>query len=239
MFNAYATAGNSSKAYCRRGCGQLAAPRSLLIESPGWATWTPQRRPMPSGRQFFLVAIHMRHMASRNQVGGKQGYCCCSWVPGTKGGSSPARPKGDAPRLACKRRRSLQATRRVGLEPLGRRVERQPPAPACGTCTMMARRSESLAMLSPHFLQEARPLLAYSARYSFSAGSAMTTPPPPTESFALRLGWMRRWQQSAVLARSTGRIAAKPAPWLLKGERRTIDPQPNRAQLSFDQRSIS
>lgn len=44
---------------------------------------------------------------------------------------------------------------------------------------MSARRSESLAMLSPHFLQEARPLLAYSARYSFSAGSAIAAAPAP------------------------------------------------------------
>lgn len=31
------------------------------------------------------------------------------------------------------------------------------------TCTMMAIRSESLAMFSLHFLHDARPLLAYSA----------------------------------------------------------------------------
>lgn len=39
-----------------------------------------------------------------------------------------------------------------------------PPARPRRTCTMMAMRSESLGILSLHFLQEARPLLAYSTR---------------------------------------------------------------------------
>lgn len=37
------------------------------------------------------------------------------------------------------------------------------------TCTMMAIRSESFAMFSLHFLQDARPLFAYSALYSLSS----------------------------------------------------------------------
>lgn len=48
----------------------------------------------------------------------------------------------------------------------GRAALRPRPGPAGPrrTCTMMAMRSESLGILSLHFLQEARPLLAYSTR---------------------------------------------------------------------------
>lgn len=101
-------------------------------------------------------------------------------------------------KIGCDRPRSSEKRGRAAPERRGERRERSPglappaavpsgaagstrPPPAAaprrGTCTMSARRSESLAMLSPHFLQEARPLLAYSARYSFSAGSAIAAAP--------------------------------------------------------------
>lgn len=88
-------------------------------------------------------------------------------------------------KIGCDRLRSSERRGRAAPERRGGRRERSPglapppavpsgaagstrPPPAAapprGTCTMSARRSESLAMLSPHFLQEARPLLAYSAR---------------------------------------------------------------------------
>lgn len=64
-----------------------------------------------------------------------------------------------------------QAPRGVGAAGPARSSGQALPAPARQrsrrpprTCTMMAMRSESLGMLSLHFLQEARPLLAYSTR---------------------------------------------------------------------------
>lgn len=87
-----------------------------------------------------------------------------------------ARPSGSAP---PRRAQGAEPRPGPGAEPSGQPARPPARAPPRGTCTMRARRSESLAMLSPHFLQEARPLLAYSARYSFSAGSAIAAAEPP------------------------------------------------------------
>lgn len=91
-----------------------------------------------------------------------------SGAPRGVGATLPASPRARlrAPRGAVRPKpRGTTTTGAPGntAEPRGQRR----------TCTMRARRSESLAMLSPHFLHDARPLLAYSARYGLSPVSAI------------------------------------------------------------------
>lgn len=79
---------------------------------------------------------------------------------GRTGSSSGHRPRADPERPA-----RPAALGKPSPHPCRTRKPRRAQSGlAARTCTMMAIRSESLGMLSLHFLQEARPLLAYSTR---------------------------------------------------------------------------